>query len=125
MQKESDLMSHPVFAATAFWVFVSAGSVFSLVRLFVKKTGPWPQDQRVKGEVSSWKCGARDRKRGQMPDARDSGSWEIKVTALRNFHLNKGVVFCFFCVFKITWFCSVRNIKTAMNDKGTVVIYPE
>lgn len=80
MLKESDLMSHTVIGAAGLWVFLSGRPSALIGPVCVRGgTGSRPRELGVKGEVSSWKCGARDR--GEGPAARDCGSWEINVTA--------------------------------------------
>lgn len=90
MLKESDLMSHTVIGAEAFGCFCQRAGLSDWAGLCSERTGSRPQEHEVKGEVSSWKYRAWDRK-GQRPAAWDSGAWEINVTALRNSHQKRAL----------------------------------
>lgn len=79
MLKESDLMSHTVIGTEAFGCFCQRAERCDWAGVCSEKLGSWPQEHRVKGEVSSWKYRAWDRK-GTGLAAWDAGAWEISVT---------------------------------------------
>lgn len=67
MLKESDLMSHTVTGAEAFGCFCQRAEHSDRAGLCSERTGSRPREHEVKGEVSSWKYRARDRKGRGLP----------------------------------------------------------
>ena len=62
MRKESDLMSHTVIGVKAFGCFCQRAAQSDWSGLCSERVGSCPQEPEVKGEVSSWKYRAWDRK---------------------------------------------------------------
>lgn len=67
MLKESDLMSHTVIGAEAFGCFCQRAEHSDWAGLCSERTGSRPREHEVKGEVSSWKYRAWDRKGRGLP----------------------------------------------------------
>lgn len=67
MLKESDLMSHTVIGAEAFGCFCQPAELSDWPGLCSERMGSRTQEHEVKGEVSSWKYRAWDRKGRGLP----------------------------------------------------------
>lgn len=67
MLKESDLMSHTVIGAEAFGCFCQRAGHSDWAGLCSERMGSRPREREVKGEVSSWKYRAWDRKGRGLP----------------------------------------------------------
>lgn len=67
MLKESDLMSHTVIGVQASGCFCQRAEHSDWTGLCSEGMGSRPLEHRVKGEVSSWKYRARDRKGRGLP----------------------------------------------------------
>lgn len=89
-------MSQTVIGVKAFGCFCQGAQQSDWSGLCSEGTGSRPREPGVKGEVSSWKCWDRDRKRTRtcLPHG-TPGSWEITVTEeTQKPSIRKCIYFC-------------------------------